>query len=270
MWVWRSRCIVPVDVADGAVTTSAPRAECGARVPLLKRRRRLFGGAIFLGGQQAACSGLAGAVRSGSHGGVASLDWGPVGATVLALRWVGSWRDTIHHGLASAMNTLSLPLLLAALFVPAITSCASTQAGAPNDSGWSGIIDAEDPRSAAGRAILDAYQANDAAAMGEWISDGAEILFNTESVDKATFLAGVSQRHVQFEIALVNPIVTTMIYNNGSSYTNLWTSWKGVARTTGEEVEFPVQMYLTWEDGQVATFMHFFDPGPLDEAIESL
>lgn len=169
------------------------------------------------------------------------------------------------------MKTLSLRIAALALLVPAMTSCATTiRAGAPNASDWSGVIDAEDERSRGGRAVLDAYLANNPAAMGAWIADDAEIWFNSELVDKATFLAGVSERHEQFEISLSNPIVTTMLYNNGAVFTNLWTSWEGVARSSGAEVEFPVQMYMTWRDGKIATFMHFFDPGPLDEAIESL
>ncbi len=106
--------------------------------------------------------------------------------------------------------------------------------------------------------------------MGEWIADDAKVVFNTETVDKAIFLANVSERHGQFEVSLVNPIVTTMIYNDGKAYTNLWTTWKGVARSTGEEVKSPAQMFMTWRDGRISTFMHHFDPGPLDRAIESL
>jgi len=169
------------------------------------------------------------------------------------------------------MKPLSLRIAAMALLVPVMTSCATTiRAGAPNANEWSGVIDAEDDLSRGGRAVLDAYVANSPAAMGEWIADDAEILFNSETIDKAAFLATVSERHGQFEISLVNPVVTTMIYNNGSVFTNLWTTWKGVARSSGAEVEFPVQMYMTWQDGKIATFMHFFDPGPLDEAIESL
>ena len=169
------------------------------------------------------------------------------------------------------MTLLSMQLSAIALLVPAMTSCATTiQAGAPNANGWSGVIDAEDDRSIGGRAVLDAYVANDPEAMGEWIADDAEIRFNSDVLDKATFLARVTERHEQFEISATNKIVTTMLYNNGGAFTNLWTTWKGVARSSGAEVEFPVQMYMTWKDGKIAIFMHFFDPGPLEEAIESL
>lgn len=106
--------------------------------------------------------------------------------------------------------------------------------------------------------------------MAKWFADDAEIRFNKETVDTATFLAGVSERHEQFEISLNGTIVTTMLYNNGAVFTNLWTNWKGVARTTGEETTFPAQMYMTWKDGKITTFMHFMDPGPLQAAVEAL
>ena len=86
----------------------------------------------------------------------------------------------------------------------------------------------------------------------------------------ATFLAGVPERHGQFEISLNDTIVTTMLYNDGRVFTNLWTTWKGVARTTGAETTLPVQMYMVWRDGKIIEFMHFMDPGPLEDAIEAL
>jgi len=65
------------------------------------------------------------------------------------------------------MKTLSLRIAAIALLLPAMTSCATTiRAGAPNASDWSGVIDAEDERSRGGRAVLDAYLANNPAAMG--------------------------------------------------------------------------------------------------------
>lgn len=168
------------------------------------------------------------------------------------------------------MKTLLVPLAFTVLLAPFFTGCASTGAAAPNESDWSGVIDADDPRSVGARAVLEAYEANDPASMAKWFADDAEIRFNKETVDTATFLAGVSERHEQFEISLNGTIVTTMLYNNGAVFTNLWTNWKGVARTTGEETTFPAQMYMTWKDGKITTFMHYMDPSPLQAAIEAL
>ena len=168
------------------------------------------------------------------------------------------------------MKTLLPSIALIAILTPLFTACASTGVSAPNDSDWSGVIDAEDPRSAGARAVLDAYEGNDPASMAAWFAEDAKILFNTEAVDMATFLAGVPERHGQFEISLNDTIVTTMLYNNGRVFTNLWTTWKGVARTTGAETTLPVQMYMVWRDGKIIEFMHFMDPGPLEDAIEAL
>jgi hypothetical protein len=171
----------------------------------------------------------------------------------------------------STLKTLPLRIATMALLVPAVTGCVTTiRAGGPKASEWSGVIDAEDERSRGGRAALDAYLANTPTAMGAWIADDAEIGFNSELANEATFLAGVSERHERFEISLSNPIVTKMLHNSGAVFTDLWTSWEGAARSSGAEVQFPAPVYTPWRDGKIATFMHFFDPGPLDEAVESL
>ena len=175
-----------------------------------------------------------------------------------------------HCSPSIPVKSPQLVLALLALLAPSFTGCASTTPGAPNDSAWSGVIDADDPRSVGARAVLDAYVANDPALMADWFADDAEIRFNQNTYDKETFLAGVPERHEQFEIALEDTIVTTMLYNNGKVFTNLWTTWTGVARSSGERTEIPVQMYMTWEDGKITEFMHFLDPGPLEEAIEAL
>ena len=179
-------------------------------------------------------------------------------------------RRVSHLSPSIPVKSPQLVLALLALLAPSFTGCASTTPGAPNDSAWSGVIDADDPRSVGARAVLEAYVANDPESMADWFADDAEIRFNQNTYDKETFLAGVPERHEQFEIALEDTIVTTMLYNNGKVFTNLWTTWTGVARSSGERTEIPVQMYMTWEDGKITEFMHFLDPGPLEEAIEAL
>ena len=72
------------------------------------------------------------------------------------------------------------------------------------------------------------------------IAEDAEIGFNKETKDKSTFVADISKDHEYFEdISLENSIVTTMRYNNGMVFTNLWTRWTGKLRQTGEEIEVP-------------------------------
>ena len=110
-----------------------------------------------------------------------------------------------------------------------------TDGVAPNDSPWSGVIDQEDERTAGAQAVLDAYVANDPESVAAWFADDANIGFNKERVDKATFIANISKDHTHFKDIEVSSVITTLRYNNGSVFTNLWASWEGTVRETGEE-----------------------------------
>jgi len=145
-----------------------------------------------------------------------------------------------------------------------------TDGVAPNDSPWSGVIDQEDERTAGAQAVLDAYVANDPESVAAWFADDANIGFNKERVDKATFIANISKDHTHFKDIEVSSVITTLRYNNGSVFTNLWASWEGTVRETGEELSVPVYMWMTWKDGKVTNFVHMFDPAPFVAALESI
>ncbi len=145
-----------------------------------------------------------------------------------------------------------------------------TDGVAPNDSPWSGVIDQEDERTAGAQAVLDAYVANDPESVAAWFADDANIGFNKERVDKATFIANISKDHTHFKDIEVSSVITTLRYNNGSVFTNLWACWEGTVRETGEELSVPVYMWMTWKDGKVTNFVHMFDPAPFVAALESI
>lgn len=169
------------------------------------------------------------------------------------------------------MHFLSRVLCLSALCSVSLVSCAAPGGSPPNDSRWSGVADEDDPRSVGARAVLAAYFANDPAAMSEWLADDAKIKFNKDTADKATFLANVSKDHELFsDIKPRGQIVTTLRYNCDVDFTNIWVAWTGKLRETGQEVEVPLYMFMSWEDGKVVGINHLFDPGPIDEALESI
>ena len=162
-------------------------------------------------------------------------------------------------------------LCLSALCSASLVSCVTPGGAPPNDRPWSGVADQDDTRSAGARAVLAAYFANDPDGMSEWIAADAEIKFNKDTVDKATFLANVPKDHRLFkDIKPGYQIVTTLRYNNGMDFTNMWVSWTGTLRKTSQELEVPLYMFMNWKDGKVSSFVHLYDPAPFEEALKSI
>ncbi len=159
------------------------------------------------------------------------------------------------------MTTLSRLFLLTSLL---LTGCA-----VPGDLG-DGVIYSEDWRSKAAEELFASYVANDVDGVGKWLVEGVTIGFNAEEVDKATFLAAIPVRHGQFKDIKVSRIIKTLVYNDGMVFTNIWAQWQGALRETGDEVKMPVQMWMTWQDGKIQHFQHYYDPAPMNAALESI
>ena len=162
------------------------------------------------------------------------------------------------------------------LITCALVGCSSSGGMAPNDSPWSGVADAEDWRSVAAKEIMAAYVANDAATIGKWFADDAEIVFNKQVMDKKTFLARIPLDHVHFKDIKLNEIVTTLRYNKTwpnqqrAVFTNIWARWTAEVRKTGAKIEVPVYMFMTWEGKKAKSLNHLFDPRPHEDALESI
>ena len=114
------------------------------------------------------------------------------------------------------------PLALSVLSLSeGLFSCATS--GAPNDAEWSGIVDQNDPRT---QYVLDmsaAYTSNDFAAWMEHIAEDAAIMVNDATMSRDEVIEAFSAGHDAFDgIAHEDLNVTTMPYNNGNVFTNVW------------------------------------------------
>lgn len=159
------------------------------------------------------------------------------------------------------MTTLSRLIILTSLL---LTGCAVS--GGSGE----GVIYSEDWRSKAAEELFASYVANNADGVGKWLAEDVTVGFNVEEVDKATFLAAIPVRHGQFKDIKVNRMIKTFVYNDGAVFTNIWAQWKGVLRETGQEVKMPVQMYMSWREGKIGRFQHYYDPAPMNAALESI
>lgn len=169
----------------------------------------------------------------------------------------------------SSIHTLIRYAPFLALLSLAFTSCA-VPGTPPNDDPWSGSADGLDWRANAAKEVVAAYVANDAEGVRKWLADDATIVFNKKEVDKDTFVTNLGRDHVHFKDIVVNRIVSNLSYNNGGVFTNIWAQWTGKLRKSGEEVKFPLYMYMTWKDRRVEKFVHLYDPTPINEALASI
>ena len=167
------------------------------------------------------------------------------------------------------MHALARCAPFLALLSLAFTSCAAPGTP-PNDDPMSGIADGLDWRADAAKEVIAAYVANDAEGVRKWFADDASIVFNKQVVDKDTFVTNIGRDHVHFQDIEVNRMVTNLSYNGGGVFTNIWGRWKGMLRKSGEEVKFPVYMYMTWKDRRIKRFVHLYDPAPIEAALASI
>lgn len=167
------------------------------------------------------------------------------------------------------MHALARCALFLALLSLTFTSCA-VPGTPPNDDPMSGIADGLDWRADAAKEVIAAYVANDAEGVRKWFSDDATIVFNKNEVDKETFVTNLGRDHVHFQDIVVNRMVSNLSYNNGGVFTNIWAQWTGKLRKSGEEVKFPVYMYMTWKDRRIGKFVHIYDPAPIEAALASI
>ena len=156
--------------------------------------------------------------------------------------------------------------LLALLATTGLFSC--VQIGPPNDAEWAGIVDQEDPRTQLVLDMSEGYCSNDFAVWEEHIAEDAEVMVNDAVLTRDEVIAAFSSGHDAFEgIAHEDLNVTTMLYNNGTVFTNMWYTWTGKARATGEAVAIKGYCWMMWEGDQVVALYNAFDPTRYNEAL---
>ena len=65
----------------------------------------------------------------------------------------------------------------------------------------------------------------------------------------------------------VDPMVTTMYYNNGDIYTNQWSDWSGKSRITGDIKKNTFHCWWQWEGDKIIGTKCYIDPTDLMQEI---
>ena len=133
--------------------------------------------------------------------------------------------------------------------------------GTEDTSEWSGKIVQNDRKSEIVLEFQKAYRDNNLSSVKSHFSENAVISVNDSKLSFDELNAGFSDGHNHFNnIAHSNVTVTTMYYNNGEVYTNLWYDWSGVSKATDETLVIRGYATFKWEEDKIVEAYNAFDP----------
>ena len=126
---------------------------------------------------------------------------------------------------------------------------------------WSGIITEHCWHSEAVREMAAGYCEGEYGAFYDLISPDAEIMVNDADFSKMEWIESFDEGTAPFDdVRHEDVVVTTMSYNNGRMFTNMWYTWKGVVKETGEELSIRGYASFEWDGERVVGFYNAFDP----------
>ena len=134
-----------------------------------------------------------------------------------------------------------------------------------DDGEWSGFIIENCWHSEAVREMAAGYCEGEYGAFHDLVNPDATIMVNDVDLSKSEWIASFDEGKAPFDnIRHEDMVVTTMMYNNDRMFTNMWYTWKGVVRETGEELSIRGYACFEWDGERVVGFYNAFDPTEYD------
>ena len=134
-----------------------------------------------------------------------------------------------------------------------------------DDGEWSGFITEHCWHSEAVREMAAGYCEGEYGAFYDLISPDAEIMVNDVDFSKSEWIESFDEGKAPFDdVRHEDMVVTTMSYNQGRMFTNMWDTWKGVVKETGEELSIRGYAWFEWDGERVVGFYNAFDPTEYD------
>ena len=62
----------------------------------------------------------------------------------------------------------------------------------------------------------------------------------------------------------IDPVITTVKYNNGEVYTNHWSDWSGKSKITGELQKNTFHCWWQWEGDKIVATQCYFDTSEIE------
>ena len=153
-------------------------------------------------------------------------------------------------------NILMITFLSAIIF-----SCGT----AVDTSEWSGVTSQSDERTIIVDKLAKGYVAGNFGIASEYFSDDAVHMVNNDVYTNEEIIAGYNFHSLLYdEIQHIDPVLTTVEYNNGEVYTNHWSDWSGVSKITGEQQKNTFHCWWQWEGEKIIGTQCYFDTSDIE------
>ena len=153
-------------------------------------------------------------------------------------------------------NILIITFLSAIIF-----SCGT----AVDTSEWSGVTSQSDKRTMIVDKLAKGYVAGNFGIASEYFSDDAVHMVNNDVYTNEEIIAGYNFHSLLYdEIQHIDPVLTTVEYNNGEVYTNHWSDWSGVSKITGEQQKNTFHCWWQWEGEKIIGTQCYFDTSDIE------
>jgi len=142
-----------------------------------------------------------------------------------------------------------------------ILSCGT----AVDTSEWSGVTSQSDERTMIVDKLAKGYVAGNFGIASEYFSDDAVHMVNNDVYTNEEIIAGYNFHSLLYdEIQHIDPVLTTVEYNNGEVYTNHWSDWSGVSKITGEQQKNTFHCWWQWEGEKIVGTHCYFDTSDIE------
>ena len=152
--------------------------------------------------------------------------------------------------------------LLIITFLSAIIFSCGT---AVDTSEWSGVTSQSDERTMIVDKLAKGYVAGNFGIASEYFSDDAVHMVNNDVYTNEEIIAGYNFHSLLYdEIQHIDPVLTTVEYNNGEVYTNHWSDWSGKSKITGELQKNTFHCWWQWEGDKIVATQCYFDTSDIE------
>jgi len=143
------------------------------------------------------------------------------------------------------------------LFTLLFVSC---QDNTTDENPWNGVVTSDDEKTQIVVSLAEAYTQGKFEAASEYFTEDGKHYFNTIEFSTQEIIDGYNYHSVLWDsIQHVDPAVTTIQFNEGSTFTLQWADWSGVSKTTGEKAESTFHCWWQWENDKIISTKCYID-----------
>ena len=133
---------------------------------------------------------------------------------------------------------------------------------------WSGITNQNDEKSKIVEKLAKGYTDGDFGIAKDYFTPDGEHKVNNDVYTVEEIINGYNFHSLLYdEMQHIDPVITTIKYNNGEVYTNHWSDWSGKSKITGELQKNTFHCWWQWEGDRIISTKCYLDPTELMEEI---